>query len=283
MNGATDLRAFAKNYHSQAGEDGIIERILEVVGEGDRWCVEFGAWDGKHLSNTYHLIHRRGWSAVLIEGSLKRFWDLRSSFEANSNVVPIHRYVSFEGPDTLDAILAGTQIPHTFSILSIDIDGNDYHVWDALTTYTPRIVVIEFNPSIPNDIEFVQPRDLRVSQGSSLLSLVQLGRNKGYELVATTDWNAFFVREDLFSKFGMENNSLDRLRDDTKFQTKVFQLFDGTIMLTGCRQMLWHGATVSVDSLQAIPRPFRVYPARMGRLRSAAWSVAKRMMRRFRP
>jgi hypothetical protein len=65
----TSLSAFARNVTSQCGEDGIIERILSIMTDKDGWCVEFGAWDGKHLSNTYNLIHNKGYSAVLIESS----------------------------------------------------------------------------------------------------------------------------------------------------------------------------------------------------------------------
>ncbi len=57
------------NVHSQAGEDGIIEKILELLPVRDHWCVEFGAWDGVFLSNTRRLIEHAGYSAVLIEGS----------------------------------------------------------------------------------------------------------------------------------------------------------------------------------------------------------------------
>ena len=53
--------------------------------------------------------------------------------------------------------------------------------------------MVEFNPTIPADVEFVQPRDIKINQGS-LLSLTKLGQEKGYELVAALDLNAFFVK-----------------------------------------------------------------------------------------
>lgn len=55
------LNEFASNVTSQFGEDGIIEKILEVIGDANRWCVEFGASDGVYLSNTYNLIKNKGY------------------------------------------------------------------------------------------------------------------------------------------------------------------------------------------------------------------------------
>ena len=70
------LLEFASNTYSQTGEDGVLGKILETLPERDLWCVEFGAWDGRHLSNTCNLIENRGYSAVLIEADAKRFRDL---------------------------------------------------------------------------------------------------------------------------------------------------------------------------------------------------------------
>jgi len=136
------LNEFAKNVNSQGGEDGIIEKALEVIGDSNRWCVEFGAWDGMHLSNTYNLIKNRGYSAVLIEGNSKRFRELLKNFRGNSKVNPINAFVGFEESDGLDSLLKATSVPVDFDLLSIDIDGNDYHVWEAVKHYKPKAVVI---------------------------------------------------------------------------------------------------------------------------------------------
>ena len=65
------LIQYEKNYTSQFGEDGILERALELLPALDRWCVEFGAWDGKYLSNTYSLIEKHEYSAIMIEADPK--------------------------------------------------------------------------------------------------------------------------------------------------------------------------------------------------------------------
>jgi hypothetical protein len=132
------LNHCASGQHAQRGEDGIIATILDVLGcANDNWCVEFGAWDGIHGSNSYQFIHERNFKAVLIEGDGDRYAALKENM-ANFPVTTLNQNVAFEGPDRLDAILATTDIPRDFALLSIDIDGNDYHVWESLQNYHPR-------------------------------------------------------------------------------------------------------------------------------------------------
>lgn len=251
---ATWLAAFAKNITSQFGEDGIIEKVLEVIGDRNTWCVEFGSWDGRKCSNTFNLIDQKGYSAVLIEGDRKRFRDLLATFGDHSKVVPVNAYVGFGKNDGLDTILRGTDLPTNFDLLSIDIDGNDYHVWDAMKGYQPKVVIIEFNPTIPKSVEFVQPADPRVTQGSSLLSIVKLARSKGYELVCTTRTNAIFVEATYFPRFGIDDNSVETMMTDESLITHIFCGYDGTVFLRGCRLMPWEGFRYQESRVQQLPR-----------------------------
>lgn len=258
---ATDgLLSHAANKYSQCGEDGILDKILEVLGDPVGWCVEFGAWDGRYLSNTRALIDDKGFSAVLIEGSEERFVDLRENFKTNSKVTPVNAFVGFGADDGLDVILAKTAIPTDFDVLSIDIDGNDYHVWKALKNYRPRVVVIEYNPTIPTEVEFVQAADMSLNHGSSLASMVDLGRSKGYELVCVTDHNCIFVANEYFKLFGIEDNSPRALRPDGAPVTWIFCGMDGTVFLRGHRILPWHRVPYREDKVQHIARPFRVFP-----------------------
>jgi hypothetical protein len=258
----------------------LIERALETIGERDGWCVEFGAWDGKFLSNTWTLITERGYRAALIEADRGRFEELRQNHFHRPGVIPIRRLVGWEGDDTLDAILADTPVPREFDVLSIDIDGNDFHVWDALRDYQPKVVVVEFNPTIPNAIDFVQPRDLTVSQGSSLPAFVRLAREKGYGLVAATSINAVFVRDRYLERFELEDASIDALRPDQP--TYLFQGFDGTVFVRGLTRLPWHGIPFSERRLQLLPRVLRRNPESYGRI---TWRLFRlyRAYRRRRP
>jgi len=248
------LSDFARNVTSQYGENGIIEKVLEVINKGNQWCVEFGSWDGKTASNTYDLIKSKGFSAVLIEADKKRFNDLLKTFEGNYKVIPINAFVGFSETDNLDSILKKTPIPEDFDLLSIDIDGNDYHVWDAVKQYRPKVVVIEFNPSIPTGVEFIQPKDMSLSYGSSLLSITNLAQSKGYELVAVTKVNAIFVLSEYFKLYKITDNSPQALREDESMITHIFCGYDGTVFIRGYGLLPWQLIPIEERKVQQLPK-----------------------------
>lgn len=254
------LLEHAANVYSQDGEDGILAKLLEVIGAPTKWCVEFGAWDGKHVSNTYRLIEAQGFSAVMIEGPELRHRDLVATFKDNPRVVPLRAFVGFEGPERLDELLARTPIPLEFDVLSIDIDGNDYHVWRAVTRYRPRVVVIEYNPTVPSAVDFVQPADFAVNQGASLSALAKLGKGKGYELVSVTDHNCIFVVAQLFPLLGIADNSAAALRPNEKLVTYVFNGYDGTVFVRGYGKLAWHDTPYRESKLQHLPKMLRKFP-----------------------
>lgn len=246
-----------KTVYSQTGEDGIIEKILELLPGKDNWCVEFGAWDGISLTNTRNLLETKNYSGVLIEAAKDRFLNLQRNYAHRKDVYPINRFVGFSADDNLDQILSATPIPRDFDFLSIDIDGNDYHVWEAFSKYRPKALVIEYNPTIATHIRFVQPADPSVSQGSSLLSLVELGKKKGYELVCALQFNAFFVRKEFFPLFEIENNTPEVLRTDLGVMTDLFIGYDGTIFLRGSCKLPWHETPIRPERLQYLPKYLR--------------------------
>jgi hypothetical protein len=260
--------------YSQYGEDGIVEAILSILPERDCWCVEFGAVDGRHLSNTRNLIDHKNYSAVLIEASKKHYKDLVKNYSSNNRITTINRFVGFKDKDNLDTILKDTQIPLDFDFLSIDIDGNDYHVWNAMAHYAPKIVCIEFNQTIPNEVAFIQAADPNVNQGSSLSALVKLGKEKEYELVCVTGGNAIFVRTQYFRLFEIENNSPENLRVDVSAVTHLFVGYDGTVFLRGQGVLPWHEKIpVSHSRIQNLPRFLRKYPKNYNKIEFAAFSA----------
>ncbi len=249
----TWLLEYASNLTSQNGEDGILEKVLQTIGDRDHWCVEFGSWDGKTCSNTYKLISEKGYSAVLIEADPKRFGDLKKNFEGNPKTVYFNRFVGFEEHNSLDIILKETGIPKDFDLLSIDIDGNDYHVWQVIHEYTPKAVIIEFNPTIPKTVEFIQPKDMRISQGSSLLSIAKLAKSKGYALVCATKNNAIFVRDQFFDRFQIEDNSVNTMMVDESMVTHLFCGYDGTVFIRGYGKSPWQQIPFKESKMQILP------------------------------
>lgn len=259
----SDLLAYSGNVTSEHGEDGVLKHIFEIIGTGSRSCAELGALNGVHGSNVWQLVKKEGWSGVLIEADRTYFEKLKKEFDGVSGAECVNAFVSFDGPQSLDSIFAQTNLPKNFDLFSLDIDGNEYHLWDSMTEYRPRVMLVEFNPSIPNDIVFVQPRDMKVFQGSSLRASVELGKKKGYELIAANETNAFFVLKELFPKFDITDNSIDALHTGHEYETKLFQLYDGTLKISGNKKLLWHNLPIEEEKLQVLQTHQRNYPARI--------------------
>ncbi|MCF8262165.1 MAG: FkbM family methyltransferase [Melioribacteraceae bacterium] len=273
LNPPTMLHNYKRNVYSQYGEDGVLEKIFEILPELDRWCVEFGAWDGSFLSNTKNLIESKNYSAVLIEGNEKKSAELKKQHSSKTNVYTINSYVGFSENDSLDEILSEIPIPKTFDLLSIDIDGNDYHVWKALKKYHPKVVVIEFNPTIQNEVRFVQAADLNINQGSSLRSIVELGGEKGYELVFVSKVNAIFVKKEFYGLFELESNSIEELRLDSDLITNLFVGFDGTVFIDGFGKLPWHGIEINQSKIQSLPGFLRTFKSNYNFMQRRLYSI----------
>lgn len=198
---------FRKIVTSQWGEDGIIEEIFRRIGTEHDFCVEFGAWDGKHLSNTWDLWHNKGWSAILIEGDRERCEALEKSLQSFGKVKAHQAYVAPAGENSLDDILTRLDAPRRLDLLSIDIDSDDYYIFESLTKFSPRLVVVEYNPTVPPEIDLVQAHGEYF--GASARAMVNLAKKKGYRLVCCTQTNCFFVLDSEFSKLDMPEPALE--------------------------------------------------------------------------
>lgn len=228
---SNNLNRYAYNINSQNGEDGIIEQIFEVIGTGSKYAVEFGGWDGIYLSNIRNLIIKSGFSGLFIEGDSDRIKDCIQNYSDFETVSICEAFVDFEGENKLDNILTRNNVPLDVDLISIDIDGYDYHVWDAMEKYKPRVIVIEYNPTIANDIYYVNPKDHNIFHGNSALALVKLGFQKGYSLISVTACNLIFVLDEEYEKFGILDNSLENLRHKNRASKgKFFQTYDGHLL-----------------------------------------------------
>jgi hypothetical protein len=184
----SDLQSYERGIHSQGGEDGVLARIYECIGTTNEYFVEFGAWDGCRYSNTANLRLNHGWTGLLMEGSDR----------ADETLVERE----FVNAENVNALFAKYDVPESFDLLSIDIDGNDYWVWKAIEGHTARVVVVEYNLLFGHDVtKTIRYRpdhiwDETTYHGASLAALRKLGHQKGYALVYTDSWvpNAFFVR-----------------------------------------------------------------------------------------
>lgn len=206
------LKNFEKNIKTQSGEDGVIEEIFNRIGLKNKYCVEFGAWDGIHLSNSWNLWHNKDWSALLIEGETDRTQILIENTKSFPKVKSLNKFVAISGENSLDKILKEANIPVDFDFLSIDIDGDDYHVFNSLKNFFPRVIAIEYNGSIPHFIELVQ--DPGEYFCCSALSILKLAHSKGYKLAHITDNNLILVIDQEFNKLGFSEPLLSEIFPD---------------------------------------------------------------------
>ena len=259
-----------KNFSSQRGQDQVIHELLSKIDPStlqplnSAWGVEFGAWDGVFASNLKYFHDNLSWSTVWIEPDRSRYAELVKNYGTSNNADLIKSFVTTEGLTSLDNILARTKIPVNFDVLSIDIDGNDYHVWEALQLYKPKIVVIEFNPTIPLWMEYVQEYNSRDHEQCSFKSLQLLAQRKGYELAGTNGNDAFFVKKSYFSKLGISDNSVETLFEPylLTWQTWLWQTTSGKLKLAGNTQLKWHNLFIRESKIQVLPKFLRFFPGK---------------------
>jgi hypothetical protein len=158
-------------------------------------------------SNTRFLLVNNNWSGLVIDGSqeyihyIKRdriYWQYNLKAECG-----------FITRDNINGLFRKNGVEGEIGLLSVDIDGNDYWVWEAIDSVNPAIVIVEYNArfgpdkavTIPYDEKFVrsQAHHSLIYYGASLKALCLLGDRKGYALVGCNSAgnNAFFVRRDL--------------------------------------------------------------------------------------
>ncbi len=197
------LTDFSWNIHSQHGEDGILRQLIdwEVLPQKGK-CVEFGAWDGYKFSNTANLWKNQDWQAVLIEGDPNKYVALKENTKLYPRVKPAKRMVGLE-PDTRWHEISETK---EANLISIDIDGNDYHIFKG-SPRGPNLYIVEYNTTIPGWLDVWTPYKADNDFGCSLGALARIAKEKGYEYIGSTRSNGFFLRDNLIDRIPKE---LDR-------------------------------------------------------------------------
>lgn len=211
------------------GEAGAINHIFERIGVGSRTAVEFGAGDGLSWSNTARLWRDEGWKALLIEPDPQRFAELEG------NALPFDTicrqgFVQPDGPDSIAEILQDYGDIDVVDFMSIDIDGNDHFILQSLAC-RPRVLVVEFNPTVPPHVDIRQAQ-LGESFGASLLAIVRLGQSRGYRFVGATRCNAFFVVEEEAAPFDGYETDINVLFPREQYTYAVSD-YQGRVALVG--------------------------------------------------
>ena len=193
-------------------DEGVIEAALNIIGFESRFCIEFGAGDGYHYSFSHNLIENHGFGALLIEAGTESSKKLLERYKDHPKVKAVQSFITV---DNIEQLFSENGVPAVPDFITIDIDGNDYHIWKKITRFQPRLVCIEYNPSFPPPKQFIKEykEDFAWSgddyYGASMQSMIDLGKEKGYELIhcTSTGDNLYFVKKELFSKFNISDNS----------------------------------------------------------------------------
>jgi hypothetical protein len=202
----TDLSEIEFRAFSQWGEDGIIQYLIQKIPIADKSFVEFGVENYTEANTRFLLIHD-GWKGLVLDGSKDNI-----KYIQGDDVYWRHDLTAkclFITRDNINEALSASGFVGDIGLLSIDIDGNDYWVWEAIDVITPRIVVCEYNSifgakdavTVPYDDQFDWSK-AHYSQlyfGASLTALCDLAEAKGYNFIGcnSAGVNAFFIRKDL--------------------------------------------------------------------------------------
>lgn len=214
----THLRNAEFRVFSQWGEDGIIDWLVSRISNINSSFVEFGVQNYRE-SNTRYLLMAQNWRGLVLDGSMAHIADIRSQdiywrHELQAECAFIDR-------DNINGLIAELGFEGEIGLLSIDIDGNDYWVWQAIEVVSPSIVVCEYNAvlgdilplTIPYAADFFRTRShySNLYFGASIRALVKLGESKGYVFVGTTSTgcNAFFIRRDHASRIMSELDEIE--------------------------------------------------------------------------
>jgi hypothetical protein len=197
------------NKYSQFGEDGLLEAIFERIGTANKWVMECGAADGVFFSNSKKLIDEE-WNAVLIEGDIEQATKCRAHYYQRGNVHTLYAQAETQGVNSFDAILDGSDAPHDLDLAVIDVDGQDYWLFNSLLKYRPRVVMCEYDPNANPD--FVPPIDGEGQAG--LQAIIRLGIGKLYYPVCATWCNVIFVQQELVHLLASEKKVCDSCNYD---------------------------------------------------------------------
>ena len=204
-----DLKDCEFKVFSQWGEDGIIQHLTQSIEIENKTFFELGVEDFFE-SNCRFLLMKDNWKGFVVDGSKSNIQRLKNSyFYWKHHLDAVDRFITREN---VEDILATSGFEHDLGILSIDLDGNDFHILEAIGNFSPRILICEYNAvfggsrkiTVPYQADFSRTRahHSNLYGGASLAAVTYLANKKGYSLVGTNTAgnNAFYVRDDLLNE-----------------------------------------------------------------------------------
>lgn len=198
--------------YSQWGEDGLIQHLIHKVAIDRPIFVELGV-EKYTESNTRFLLVNNNWAGLVIDGSAQNIQHIKNDpIYWRHNLKAEHAFID---KDNINPLIKGNGIAGDIGLLSVDIDGNDYWIWEAIDIIDPRIVICEYNSLWGNKLAVTIPYSSTFDRteshysnlyyGASIVALASLGNSKGYSLVGSNSAgnNVFFVRNDLLGNLNV--------------------------------------------------------------------------------
>jgi hypothetical protein len=227
---AKRLEQFGFKGNSQFDEDGFIQEIFRRIGTTDKRFIEFGAGGAECENNTVYLT-KKGWTGLWLDSNSKKCEFLKNKWAGAMRSGRIKIGDDIINRDNVNAVFEKYGFTGEIDLLNVDIDGNDYWVWEKITAVNPRVVVLEYNAKYAPPMEWIMKYNPKHDfnktdyMGASLESMVKLSEKKGYKLVGCTlsGANAFFVRNDLLEdRFCAPHTSFNHYQPARYYLAKAF-------------------------------------------------------------
>jgi hypothetical protein len=229
------LRKYIKKKTSQNGEEGVIEHILKKIYKTEdlntvtnlQLC-EIGSGDGFFLSNSYYFIKKYKFKALMVEANTECYQNSKKRFKSDDT---IHENEFVNKEKSIDYFLNKHSFKKDIDFLSIDVDGQDYHLFRTMCNFRPKIILIESNMTMgAYDIIF-EKENMQCGIGSSPSALYELAKSKNYRLCMQIFNNLIFIDDKYFSylEFGEEYDEDKEIH--CAFPIKSFQDHQGNVHL----------------------------------------------------
>lgn len=204
-----NLNDYEFKVFSQWGEDGIIDYLISNLEIKNKTFIEFGV-ENYSEANTKFLLLNKNWSGFILDSSNKNIQNIKErefywKYSLNAKC-------EFITKENVNSVLKKSNFDKNLGLLSIDIDGNDYWIWEEIEEFDPAIVVIEYNSRLGKEKSYVVPYEKNFQRlkkhysgiyyGASVKALMKLAIKKGYSFVCCNSAgnNAFFVKKDLLNE-----------------------------------------------------------------------------------
>lgn len=196
---------------SEFEEDGIILYVLSMIGMKTKKVVEMCCGDGSVCMAT-NLILNHQYDGFLFDGDAKNISSAKTFFRRkwDCRLAPPKLMQSWITKDNVNQLLTDAGVSGEVDLFSLDIDGNDYYVWEAISEIKPRLCVFETHDIIPGDLSLTIPYDPEFYcwnkpgaekdfRSVSLLAMKKLSEAKGYRMIGAHrhGFNVFFLRNDI--------------------------------------------------------------------------------------